>query len=311
MAWIKRNLGFTIGGVIALLLLGAASFYLYKSWSHNNEAWDAVKAKYDQLRQDYTPSSGMPLPGNEKVDNIKAVQDQTQQLEEWIAKARTHFKSVEPIPNPAGGVVTDQEFAGTLRKTIQDLQEAATNANVEIPADYAFSFAAERNLVTFAPGSLGPLSIHLGEVKAICDVLFSAKINALVQIQREVVSDNDSTGAQSDYLSDKATTADFGTLGQATITPYGVTFKCFSADLGRVLASLASSDHSFIVKGINVIPAGAVGMGGPNAGIEGGAGGGGEIAQPLPMATGGLQTVRDEKLLQVTLAIEVVKLSKQ
>ena len=302
MAWIKRNLGFTILGGIALLLLGAASFYLYKSWSHNNEAWDAVKTKYDQLKQDYTPSSGVPLPGNDKVDNIKAAQDQTKQLEDWIDKARTHFQAVTPIPNPSNGVVTDQEFAGTLRKTIQDMQQTATNMNVDIPPDYAFSFAAERNLVTFAPGSLGPLSIHLGEVKAICDLLFSSKINALVQIQREVVSDNDSTGAQSDYLSDKATTTDFGTLGQATITPYSVTFKCFSADLARVLSSLASSDHSFIVKGINVIPAGEAAMNGQNG--ESG-------AQPLPAATGGLQTVRDERLLQVTLAIEVVKLSKQ
>jgi hypothetical protein len=301
MAWIKRNLGFTIGGVIALLLLGAASFYLYKSWSHNHAAWDAVTQAFQKLKDDYNPP-GIPSPGNEKVDNIKAAQEQTQRLEDWINKARTHFKPVTPIPNPASGVVTDQEFAGTLRKTIQDMQEAATNSNVEIPPDYAFSFAAERNLVTFAPGSLGPLSIHLGEVKAICEVLFSAKINALVQIQREVVSDNDSTGAQSDYLSDKATTADFGTLGQATITPYSVTFKCFSADLGRVLASLASSDHSFIVKGINVIPAGEAVMNGQNPESAG---------QPLPTATGGLQTVRDERLLQVTLAIEVVKLSKQ
>jgi hypothetical protein len=301
MAWIKRNLGFTIGGVIALLLLGAASYYIYKSWSHNHEAWDAVTQAVQKLKDDYNTKS-IPPPGNEKVDNIKAAQEQTKQLEDWIDQARTYFQAVEPIPNPTSGVVTDQEFAGTLRKTIQDMQQEATNVNVDIPPDYAFSFAAERNLVTFAPGSLGPLSTHLGEIKAICEVLFSAKINALVQIQREIVSDNDQTGAQSDYLSDKATTADFGPLGQATITPYSVTIKCFSADLGKVLSSLASSNHSFIVKGINVIPAGEMEITGQNG--ESG-------VQPLPAATGGLQTVRDEKLLQVTLAIEVVKLSKQ
>jgi hypothetical protein len=152
--------------------------------------------------------------------------------------------------------------------------------------------------VTFAPGSLGPLSTHLGEVKAICDVLYSAKINELVQIQREIVSDNDSTGAQSDYLSDKTSTVDLGALGQAAITPYSVTFKCFSADLGKVLSSLASSDHCFIVKGINVIPAGLAMTTGTDQN--------GTPSMPL---TGNV--VLDEKLLQVTLAIEVVKLSKQ
>ncbi|HTR40977.1 MAG TPA: Amuc_1100 family pilus-like protein [Pseudomonadales bacterium] len=300
MAWIKRNLFFTIGGFIALILLGAAGYYIYTSWSYNRDQMQKVTDAYGQLAQDYNSN---PSPGNADVDNIKAAQDQIKQLEDWIDKAKTHFQTVTPIPNPAGGVVTDQAFAGTLRKTIQDMQQAATNVNVELPPDYAFSFAAERNLVTFAPGSLGPLSTHLGEVKAICDILFSAKINALVQIQREVVSDNDSTGAQSDYLSDKATTADFGVLGQATITPYSVTFKCFSADLGKVLSNMASSDHCFIVKGINVIPAGAAEMNGQ--------GGMPPPTQALPAATGGLQTILDEKLLQVTLAIEAVKLSKQ
>jgi hypothetical protein len=86
-------------------------------------------------------------------------------------------------------------------------------------------------------------------------------------------------------------------LGQATITPYSVTFKCFSADLGTVLSSLASSDHCFIVKGINVIPSGEAGMAGQNG------------APSAPVAMPG-NVVLDEKLLQVTLAIEAVKLSK-
>ena len=293
MAWIKRNLFFTIGSVIALLLLGAAGFYIYKSWSYNRSQMDAVTAAYTQLAQDYNSN---PSPGNEKMDNIKAAQDQVKELQDWIEKARTHFQAVAPIPNPSGGVVRDQEFAGTLRKTILDMQQEATKVNVELPQDYAFSFAAERNLVTFAPGSLGSLSTHLGEVKAICEILFSAKINALVQIQREIVSDNDSAGAQSDYLSDKTTMADFGVLGQATITPYSVTFKCFSADLGKVLSSLASSDHCFIVKGINVIPSGEA----MTAGNQ---------PPPSPVGMPG-NVVLDEKLLQVTLAIEAVKLSK-
>jgi hypothetical protein len=293
MAWIKRNLFFTIGSVIALLLLGAAGYYIYKGWSYNRDQMDAVTAAYGQLAQDYNSN---PSPGNEQMDNIKAAQDQIKQLEDWIDKAKTHFQAVTPIPNPSNGVVTDQAFAGTLRKTILDMQQEALKVNVELPQDYAFSFAAERNLVTFAPGSLGPLSTHLGEVRAICDILFSAKINALVQIQREVVSDNDTAGAQSDYLSDKATTSDFGTLGQATITPYSITFKCFSVDLGKVLSSLASSDHCFIVKGINVIPAGEA------------------MSQNQPAPTTAVampgNVVLDERLLQVTLAIEAVKLSK-
>ena len=312
MAWIKRNLFFAIGGLIALLLLGAAGYYGFKSWRDNS-------AKMAQLQEAYTDLQNYlnkePSPSD---DNIAAAKDQEGQLRKWIGDARVHFKSVPPIPNPPDGNVTTEQFAGNLRKTIQDLQLEATNANVGLPPDYSFSFAAERNLVMFSSGSLNPLASHLGEVKAICDVLFDAKINTLDGIQREMISDNDATGPQSDYLADKSQTSDL-----ATVTPYIVTFHCFSADLGHVLAKLAASDYAFVVKGVNVMP--SAGMQAPMGGM--GMGGMGGTPPPMPPPgyapgfntpppgqqpppeSGGLQTVLDEQLLQVTMAIEIVKLS--
>lgn len=291
MAWIKRNLFFTIGGVIALLLLGAAGFYDYKSWSHNRDAWDALSQAYVDLQNDYNSA---PSPGNDEVNNIQAAQDQEHQLRDWMTESGKHFKVAAPIPNPPDGNITTEAFAGSLRKTIQDLQLEATNLNVGLPPDYSFSFAAERNLVMFSPGSLGPLASHLGEVKAVCETLFAAKINALDGIQRESVSDNDATGPASDYLTEKTVTTDL-----ATITPYTVTFRCFSSDLANVLTNMAASDYGFIVKGVNVMPAGSAQ--------------GNDNNQPPPVLTGngGLPIVLDEKLLQVTMAIEVVKLTKQ
>jgi hypothetical protein len=309
MAWIKRNLFFTIGSLIAILLLGAASYYGFKSWRDNSSKMGQLQEAYNDLQSDLNK---VPSPSD---DNIAAAKDQEGQLRKWIGDAREHFKPVPPIPNPPDGNVTTEQFAGSLRKTIQDLQVEATNANVGLPPDYSFSFAAERNLVTFAPGSLNPLASHLGDVKAICEILFDAKINALDGIQREMISDNDATGPQSDYLADKSQTGDF-----ATITPYIITFRCFSADLGHVIAKMAATDYAFVVKGINVMPASGAQapMGGnpeamPPPGFQPGFPPGGFNAQP-PMQqqtpeNGGLQTVLDEQLLQVTMAIEVVKLS--
>jgi hypothetical protein len=296
MAWIKRNLFFTIGGVVALLLMGAAGYYNYKSWNHNKEEWAALSDAYDQLQQDYNTT---PSPGNDQVDNIKAAQDQEQQIRDWISQAKQQFTPVPPIPNPPDGNISTEEFAGSLRKTIQDLQQQATNLNVGLPPDYSFSFAAERNLVTFAPGSLDALASHLGEVKEICEILYASKINSLDGIQREVVSDNDATGPQSDYLPNKSVTTDV-----ATVTPYVVTIHCFSSNLATVLSSLASSDHGFIVRGLNVMPAEAMQAPDQNGG------GGGNGVMPMP-GSGGLVTVLDEKQLQVTMEIDVVKLSKQ
>jgi hypothetical protein len=313
MAWIKRNLFFAIGGLIALLLLGAASYYGFKSWRDNSSKMAQLQEAYNDL-QNYL--NKVPSPSDE---NIAAAKDNQAQLRKWINDAGEHFKPVPPIPNPPDGNVTTEQFAGSLRKTIQDLQLEATNANVGLPQDYSFSFAAERNLVTFAPNSLNPLASHLGEIKAICEILFDAKINAIDGIQREMISDNDATGPQSDYLAEKSQTSDL-----ATITPYSITFRCFSADLGQVIAKMAASDYAFVIKGINVMPA---------AGAQMGMGGMGEnpMAMPNPgypappgyppryynapppvqqqPENAGLQTALDEQLLQVTMAIEVVKLS--
>ena len=57
-----------------------------------------------------------------------------------------------------------------------------------LPPKYDFSFTAQRSLVKFASGSLGPLATQLGEVKAITEVLLAARINALDGIQRVRVS---------------------------------------------------------------------------------------------------------------------------
>src|ERR1700722_16323480 len=179
MGWIKRNLFFTVGGIVALLLLGAAGFYNFKSWRHNSDAWQRLQGAYTDLQGYYNQD---PTPSDE---NIAAAQNQEQELRGWISQAQAHFVPVPPVPNPPDGVVTTEAFAGSLRKTIHDMQQEAADANVELPPDYSFSFAAERNLVTFTPGSLNPLAAHLGEVKALCEILFAAKINALDGVQRE------------------------------------------------------------------------------------------------------------------------------
>ncbi|MGH7978571.1 MAG: hypothetical protein ACREE6_04305, partial [Limisphaerales bacterium] len=247
---------------------------------------------YDELRKCYNQT---PTPSD---TNIFLENFQEKELRDWIAQARAHFVPIPPIPNPTSGVVTAPEFAGSLGKTIHDLQLVATQQNVTLPADYSFSFLAERNLVTFSPGSLNALASHLGEVKAICDILFSTKINGIDSIQREVLSDNDAAGPQSDYLTEKTTTTDLG-----SITPYAITFRCFSGDLGDVLSKLASSNHGFRVTGINVMPANGVA-------IAGGIYNGQDNANP-PSPGDGLQTVLDEQMLSVSLGLEVVKLNKQ
>jgi hypothetical protein len=306
MVWIKRNLFFVVGAVIAVGLLAAAGIYDYKNWQRNNVALDALNQTYATLQR---LNSDNPSPGNDKIDNIKTAREQEQQLRQWTQQAGQYFQPIPPIPDPANGAITDAKFASARDHTLSQLQIEAGNASVTLPPQYGFSFEAERTSVKFAPGSLDALARQLGEVKMICEILYAAKINSLDGIRRVRFSEDDVSGPQSDFIDQMAVTNNL-----AVLTPYEVTFRCFSQDLGTVLSNFASSPHAFIVKSINVQP--AAGATTPSSS----AGGGFDQPAPNPYAPhpatqppassgrGGLQTVLNEQLLSITLDIDVIKL---
>lgn len=334
MAWIKRNLFFVIGGILALGLLGAAGFYNYKGWSHNSAAFDKLNEIYGTLRN---LTGQKPSPGNEKVDNIAAAREQERQIRDWIRQAAGYFQPIAPIPNTGNNAVSSEAFAAALRRTIDQLQHEADAASVTLPPKYNFSFEAQRSLVKFS-GSLGALAAQFGEVKTISEILFAARVNSLDGIQRVRVSDDDANGPQADYFDDHSVTNNL-----AVLTPYQITFRSFSPEVGEVLAGLASSPHGFIVKSINVQPAGAAAATAPETAVLMPAVP--MLAEPMPAepmlaqsylppglrarpaipptappaappptlptrvpGRGGLQTVLNEQLLRVTLVVEVVKL---
>jgi hypothetical protein len=309
------------------------------------------------------------------VNNIDEAKKQQQQLMELIRKMRNQFQAITPIPETPK--VSSQDFTAALRRTIDYLQKQATNSSVVVPPNYSFSFEAQKPRVSFAPGSLEPLAVQLGEVKAICEVLFAAKVNALDNLRRERVSPDDSGGPATDYLDRKSVTNEM-----AVMAPYEVTFRSFSSELAALLAGFAGSSNGIVVKTINVEPApasslapeltmtaptayvpqptfappaggpvmesseaaifarryggvGGGGLGGVPGGTPGmGERGGGPSLGGVPLrpagtpaytppagyaappgygqapaaVRGGLPTVLDEKLLKVTLTLDVVKL---
>ena len=307
MGWFKRNLFFAIGGIVTLALLGAAGFYDFRSWGQSKAALARLTEVVNTLAD---LNKHKPLPGSGTVDNIAAAKEQEGKLKQWIGQTRNYFQPIDRIPKPSNGPVTDPLFAGALHRTLAQLKSEADAANVALPPDFDFSFTAHVDRLTFAPGSLGPLSVQLGEVKAISEVLFGAGINTLDGIQRFRVSPDDTGGPLTDYLDDQPVTNDLGILA-----PYQATFRAFSPEIARALEGFASSPHGFIVKTINVQPAASTGvspagvnpaeaalyaLGRPSSTVA--------LAAPVP-GRGGLQTVLDEQLLSVTLKVEVVKLT--
>jgi len=343
MDWIKRNLFFVIGGLVALGLMGGAGYYNWSGWSANAAAREKLNSNYEELKRLYGQN---PLPGDgKKVDNVKAAREQKEQVLAMLAQAGKQFAPISAIPDTPK--VSGEDFAAALRRTLDQLSREATNQSVGLPPSYAFSFERQGKLLKFSPGSLEKLAVQLGEVKAICDVLLQAKINSLESIRRERVSNDDQEGPQTDYF-DKATQ----TNDLAVITPYEVTFHCFTPELAAALSGFSSSPHSLVIKGINVEPAPTTQATEsqpaapvavyqpviptptyplPNPEVSRSRSEGGEGAAfarrygikgpgyptPTPAAPvyaapaaprPGLQTVLNEKQLRVTMLVEVVKL---
>ena len=171
MDWIKRNLYFLIGSLVALALMGLAGWYLYSKWQLNNEILGKLDEQYAELKR---LNGQNPHPGSDQVDNIKAAKEQQKELRAYIQKAREYFQRCPPIPVPESGKLTSQEFSSALSRTIDQMQRDAAKASVALPPKdssgqtYSFSFAAQRERLAYAPGSLEPLSVQLAEVKAIC-----------------------------------------------------------------------------------------------------------------------------------------------
>jgi hypothetical protein len=316
MSWIKRNLFFVIGGAVAVALLGLAGWYLYSEWNLNNENSTKLGAAYAEL----TRISSKPIsPGNEKTDNIKNARDYAVKVREVIGRAHNFFKPISPLP--PGANVSSEAFAAALRRTVDELTRSAANSSVTLQPKYDFSFAAQRPLVKFAPGSLDPLAAELGEVKGICDVLFKAKVNTLYNLRRVRVSQDDLSGPQSDYLETAPVTNDL-----AVLVPYEVTFYGFSGEIAAVLAGFASEPHGFIVTTLNVepgmpssAPTDASGMTvaegayAPPISRYGGYPGAYGAAPAPPVGTagtgkGGPPVMLDEKQLKVTMGVTVMKL---
>jgi hypothetical protein len=249
MAWIKRNLYFVVGSLLALCLMVGAGFYTFTRWQRNSGEREKLNEAYSELKR---LNNLNPHPGDgKKVDNIKLAREQTQELRKFLGKTTNTFVRIAPIPDSPK--VAGSEFASALRLTIAQLQRDATNNSVVLPANYNYSFEAQRQQ-PFLVGNLDALAVQLGEVKAISDVLNQAKINSLLSIRRERVSTEDNSGPPTDYLDIHSETNEL-----AVLTPYEISFQSFSTELADVISGFANSPHAILVKSVNVRPA-ATGM---------------------------------------------------
>jgi len=312
MLWIKRNLFLVVFGVIALGLLGWSVMYLINNLGANSKLEGDLQAAKTELETLYKQN---PFPSQTNIQLARAE----------LVRARTNVNTVKqyfsPVPYEK---VADKDFTVLLQNTIFDLQKRAQQSGIGLPeSDYAFSFKAQKNALTFAPGSFPTLPEQLGEIKAITEVVYDAKVNRIANIQRMRVTTDDPAGS-TDYHNFATVTNNMtGTVSN----PYEITVYSFSAELGKLIEGLYKSKHGFVLKSLQVEPAPEAPVAAaaapifrppppqnppgpgqpppPKPGVPGAAAPAGAARAAAKQET--LKTVLNEKLLRAKLMIEVIK----
>jgi len=235
MDWVKRNLYWVIGGVVAFGLLGFSGYYLYSNLQQEKAIDEELTRQLDEWTN---LEKAKPHPDD---GSIAAAKQDLTRIKNLVGNFEKCFASFD-YPK-----LTDSlEFKKALETTVDQLRRQAKESDVLIQTNYYFSFEAERLPTRYDPASLQPLGERLTEVVELCQVLFKAKVKSLESLQRVSAGKDDTV--QSDLLSSPNQTTN--TL--AIVTPYQVTFVAFTAQLAGVINGFAQSPQCFLIRSLNI-----------------------------------------------------------
>ena len=180
MLWIKRNLFMAIVGFVGLALLGGGGFYVYSGLGRNTELKAEVEAQRTRLNDLYKQEV---FP---HATNIATAKAETAKFHAEVGKSLKFFT---PVPS---GKVDARAFSRLRDNTLDELRGLAMKAGVKLPADlYAFSFQTQKPKTEFAPDTFPLVPEQMVEIKALCQILFEARINQIGNIRRARVSLDD------------------------------------------------------------------------------------------------------------------------
>lgn len=231
---------FVLSMVAGMALTGYCAYLFFRGDLNNNKAVN--KEFQDDAARYNTMRNKSPYPS---AENLKLVANDLSQVKSLLDEFRKKF-----IPLPKPPEEDARGFSTYLEDTILDLKEQATNNSVGLSADMAFGFTDLRHKFRFPPDHIPMWMQQLTEIKALCRILYDAKINSVEEFRRVPVSTNDVFVTPTDTFA-----ANIASTPLATFTPYKIEFRCFTPELAAVMEGLARSSNCFIVKNVVVKPA--------------------------------------------------------
>lgn len=243
MPWIKRNLVFVISLAVALLLIGAGTFFIF---SAKGEA-DAASAELESKKGAYdTLVTRDPYPNSKNIELARQEQARLLALRTNVLKTFSEYPKMEALD--------DASFKALLSRVISELERDAERKGVKLPSGsggsskYNFTFDTQRRELRLAPSTLQPLALALSDIRDLCQILFSSKIHSLVAIKRPAIGTNEVSGS-GDLLTKKPST---NSVVKAAVHPYEVQFQCFTSELDDVFNRLVSASNAYVIKVVNI-----------------------------------------------------------
>lgn len=246
MDWIKKNMTFVVSCAVALIAVAGAAYYLMQQMAKYEEAgmqFDSVVERVNGF------VNKRPHPGFGDVDNVARVKQDIAALDQFKEELTRTFKST-PL-----GEESEQAFKADLADIMAYIEREGGRTGLTVPTNFNLSFTAQKVGFRFASNSLGPLTMQLADLREITRILVEARVNSIEAFRRVAVSDDDKGewANPSEYITNmKITTNEFT---GAVIHPYEVEFRCFSAEMGKVLEGIAASPYSLILKTVKIDPA--------------------------------------------------------
>src|SRR5690349_16018748 len=96
MTWIKRNLFFLIGTLVALALIGAGGFYLWTQMNQESSLAEDIEKQYGVLK-DLVNRRPQPGKSGTTNDNVQAAKDQAGAWKNVKDGMRAQFRVVPAI----------------------------------------------------------------------------------------------------------------------------------------------------------------------------------------------------------------------
>jgi hypothetical protein len=187
MLWIKRNLFLAVGGLIALGLLGFGGYYFWTSYQENN----AVEEKLKEAKADLSRLYGLvPFPSKTNIDRAKEELRRVQGSIK-VTQASFSPLSYQRVKGQGFKSLLDTTIDALQKHAEQKGVILPVQIAGQITNRYAFSFAEQQKRLQFSEGSFPTITEQLAEIQAICTILFDAKVNKLTGLRRGRVTTDD------------------------------------------------------------------------------------------------------------------------